>query len=78
MIAEAPSSPGEHRRGLHDDEHVAPTHPMAGEPGPEDAIGRPDLRSWGGSLVDSELVSEGEDLYLEGDARPEKISNEVE
>jgi hypothetical protein len=36
------------------------------------------LRSWGGSLVDRELVSEGEDLHLEGDARPEEISNGVE
>lgn len=62
-----PSSPTtrgdpQNRLGLDEDQPVTPTRPAAAEPGPEDAIGRPDLRSWGGSLVDRELVSEGEGL----------------
>ena len=77
VFPELPSSPGDDRFGLNEYQHLAPPRPVAGQPGPEDAIGRDNPGSSAGALIDTDLVSEGEDLHLEGDARPEEISNGV-
>jgi hypothetical protein len=49
-----------------------------GEPGPEDAIGGSSSGSGGGALIDAELVSQGRDLHLQGNAGSEKIPDGVE
>jgi hypothetical protein len=57
---------------------VAPPEPMAGEPRPQDSIGRSNRRTSGGPLVDGKLVPEREDLDLHGESGPEEIPKELD
>ena len=56
------SVPAQDRRGLDDDERLAPTRPVALEPDPEQAVRPRELRSTPFALVDRELMSERDDL----------------
>jgi hypothetical protein len=76
MLSELPSPPGNDRLRLNEDEGIAPAGPESGEPGPEEAIGLPDTKSIGCSLVDSELLPKGKDLGLHGSARSELVPEE--
>ena len=76
VLPELPSSPGDDGLGLDEDQGLAPAGPVAGEPGPEDAIGGLQPRSGAGPLVDGELMSERQDLDLHGEPGPEQAMDE--
>jgi hypothetical protein len=64
MVSEAFLLPGDHGPRLDEDEGLAPPGPGSREPGPEDAVGRSEVRSSLRSLVDRELVPQRKDFEL--------------
>jgi len=66
MVTEPTTLPCDDGARLDEDENVAPAGPGSGEPRPWKAIGGLDARSRGVPLVDGELVTQREDLKLEG------------
>ncbi len=71
MVAEPTALPGDHGARPDEDENVPPARPCPGQPRPEEAIGDLDARSHRTPLVDGKLVTQREDLELEGGARSE-------
>ena len=57
--------PADHRVRLDEDQRATPGGPVAGEPGPEEAVGRPEPGSAGRTGEDEKLVAEGDVLEEE-------------
>jgi hypothetical protein len=70
VVSEPATLPGDHGAGPDKDECAAPSTPGPREASPEEAIGDLDARSRAEALVDSELVTQSDDLELEGGSRP--------
>lgn len=66
MIPEPATLPGDHGARLNEDEHVAPAGPGPRQPRPQEAIGDLGAGASATALVDGELVTQSEDLELEG------------
>jgi hypothetical protein len=64
VLAKAAALPAQHGRRSDDDQRLPPPGPDSGQAGPERAVSRVELRAWHRSLVDGELLAQGE--VLEG------------
>ena len=71
VVAKSLALPGDHRARLDEDEGVLPTRPRLREPDPEQAVGR--LEPWAPptAVKHCELMPQGEDLEVQGDAGAE-------
>ena len=76
MLAEFLLSPGDDGSRLDEDQSLTPSGPVSREPRPEDAIGRPDARTPDASLIDRQLMSEGEDFELQGKAGAKGVAQQ--
>ena len=65
VLAEASALPSQDGVGRHDDESLPPAGPDSGQPDPEEAIDRAEPRPGHRSLVDGELLAQGQ--VLEGE-----------
>ena len=65
VLAEASALPSQDGVGRHDDQSLPPAGPDSGQPDPEQAIHRAELRPGRRSLVDGELLAQGQ--VLEGE-----------
>jgi hypothetical protein len=65
VLAEASALPSQHGVGRHDNESLPPAGPDSGQPDPQQAIGRAQPRPGRYSLVDGELLAQGQ--VLEGE-----------
>ena len=65
MAAKAAALPAQHGRRSEDDERLPPGGPHLGQPGPQEAIAPSKSRPIRGSLVDGQLLPQGE--VLEGE-----------
>ena len=70
MVSEPATLPGNHGARPDKDERVAPAAPCPREARSEEAIGYLDAAYVPAALVDGELVTQSEDLKLEGGSRP--------
>jgi len=73
VIPEAALTPRENGFGLNEDERITPAGPKPGQPGPEEAIGGVNARPPACPLVERELVPQGEDFHLHGEAGSEQV-----
>src|SRR2546426_12165326 len=81
VLAEAAPLPAQDGVGGHDHERLPPPGPDPGQPGPEEAVRRMKLGPRHRSLVDGELVAQGEILESElavAAAQEGEEANEVE
>jgi hypothetical protein len=78
VFSELAPAPGDHGPWLHDEQRLLPARPDPGMPSPEDAVSWANARALHGSLVDTKLVPEGEDLDLHGGAGEKGARNEGE
>jgi hypothetical protein len=62
VLAEASALPSQDGVGRHNDESLPPASPDFGQRDPQEAVGRPELRSADGSLIDGKLLAQGEVL----------------
>jgi hypothetical protein len=62
MVAKSLLLPGDHRAWLDKREGSSPARPQAGQPRPEEAIGRAESRAVDGLLIDRDLMLKREDL----------------
>jgi len=65
VLAEAAALPAQDGIGRDDDQRPPPASPDSGQADPEETVGRAELRAGRESLVDSELLAEGQ--VLEGE-----------
>jgi hypothetical protein len=65
VLSEASALPAQDSVGRHDDQRVSPARPDSGQADPEQAVGRAELQAGPQSLVDGELLAQGE--VLEGE-----------
>ena len=65
VLAEAAALPAQDGIGGHDDQRLPPAGPYSGQAGPEQAVSRAELRPGRCSLVDGELLAQGQ--VLEGE-----------
>jgi hypothetical protein len=65
VLAEAAALPAQDGIGRDNDEHPPPAGPDSGQAGPEQAVGRAEPRAGGCSLVDGELLAQGQVLERE-------------
>jgi hypothetical protein len=68
VIPEPATLPCDHGARLDEDQNIPPARPRSGQQGPEKAIGGLCADSLVASLVDGELVAEGEHLEMEGNS----------
>jgi len=68
--AKALTLPANHRGGLDDGNARFPTVPDRGQPRPETAVRGGQFGALDRALQDTDLMAQGEDLQLEGDAGP--------
>ena len=72
MITKSFPLPGNHDPGLNKDQCAPPTRPAARDPEPEQAVCRVNPGTQGDSPVDTELMSQRDDLELQGSPRPKQ------
>src|SRR5438128_2870263 len=65
VITKAFALPSDHGRGLNEDQSLPPGGPVTRQPRPEDTVGRTNMRPSHGSLIDRQLMSQGDDLDLQ-------------
>ena len=65
VLAKPAALPAQDSVGRDDDQRLPPPGPDSGQAGPEQAVSRVELRAWHRSLVDGQLLAQGE--VLEGE-----------
>ena len=84
VLAEAAPLPSEDGIRSHDSQRPPPPGPDSGQGGPEQAVGRAELRAGRQSLVDGELLAQGQVLEdelavaadEEGEEQPKQVEHE--
>ena len=78
VLTEATALPPQDSVGRHDDQSLSPSGPDSGQPDPRQAIRRAELRAGHRSLVDDELLAQGEVLEREVAVAADKERKEPE
>ena len=71
VVAEPLFLPGDDGPRLHECQDLLPARPQAREPGPQESIGRPELRAPDTLLIDRYLVAQSNKFHLQRETRPE-------
>ena len=78
VLAEAVALPAQDSVGRDDDQSLSPSGPDSGQPDPQQAIRRPELRAAYRSLVNGELLAQGEILERDVSVAADKEGKEPE
>jgi hypothetical protein len=78
VVAEAGALPGEHGRRLDENQDFPPAGQASGQPGPQKSIAGPYARPSDRPVIERQLVSQRQNLQLEGQAQAEEASGERE
>ena len=78
MVAKALALPSDHCSRLNKDQRMSPTRPVTREPGPEQAVCGLNPGTLGRPMIDSDLMSQRNDLKLQGRPGSKQGSQEYE
>jgi hypothetical protein len=78
VVPKAGALPGEDGRRLNEDQNLPPAGPASGHPGPQNSIATLYASPSDRPVIERQLVSQRQNLHLEGQARAEDAGDERE